>query len=302
MASLARTVLIRGALLAVGLPVVIVAVAAATFRLLNVGTHPLTFAGQTRRYLLHVPSHYDRGRAFPLVVSLHGAAMWPALMARTTQWDDLADRDTFFVAYPAGTGILPVWLLHAQNDEFIFALIDTVRAAYGIDTARVFVDGFSNGAGMAFALSCARPRRIAAVAAVAGAQLLPWEECADSTPVPLIAFHGTADPLAPYAGGKTWVTPRPLPNIASWVAAWARRNRCGSTPIDTAVAPDVTRRTYVACAPNAPVVFYTIRGGGHQWPGGRPMVERWLGPMSRTVDATSLSWTFFRDHPLRTPR
>ena len=49
--------------------------------------------------------------------------------------------------------------------------------------------------GMAFVLSCALSNRIAAVGLVASAQTLPFSWCGNSTPVPVIAFHGTDDPV-----------------------------------------------------------------------------------------------------------
>jgi polyhydroxybutyrate depolymerase len=133
---------------------------------------------------------------------------------------------------------------------------------------------------------------------VAAAQTLPWNWCTDHRPVPMIVFHGTADPMVPYNGGATWVAPRPFPAVATWAANWARRNRCGSNPVESAVTADVTRHEYTNCTDDAAVVFYTIRGGGHTWPGGEPMPEWFVGPTSRSIDATSQMWAFFRAHPL----
>ena len=67
------------------------------------------------------------------------------------------------------------------------------------------------------------------------------------------------------------------------------------------VAGDVTRIEYTDCADDAAVVLYTVKGGGHTWPGGKatPMVEWWVGATSRSIDATRLMWAFFREHPLR---
>jgi polyhydroxybutyrate depolymerase len=62
------------------------------------------------------------------------------------------------------------------------------------------------------------------------------------------------------------------------------------------VAADVTRLEYTNCANNAAVVLYTIRGGGHTWPGGKPMPEWLLGRTGRSIDATSQMWAFFREH------
>ena len=70
-------------------------------------------------------------------------------------------------------------------------------------------------------------------------------------------------------------------------------------PVDSLVAPDVVRRAYTGCAGDAAVVLYTIRGGGHTWPGGGPLPEWFVGTTSSSIDASSLMWEFFREHPLR---
>ena len=100
-------------------------------------------------------------------------------------------------------------------------------------------------------------------------------------------------------GGKVWMAPRPFPSVPTWVANWARRNRCDSIPVESMYARDVTRREYPHCAEDASVVFYTIRGGGHTWPGGKPMPGWIVGSTSNSVDATRVMWAFFRKHPLR---
>jgi polyhydroxybutyrate depolymerase len=151
---------------------------------------------------------------------------------------------------------------------------------------------------MAFVLSCALSDRIAAVGTVAAAQSLPWSWCTDHRPVPMIAFHGTADWIVPYNGGRSPVSPDLYPSVPTWTANWARRNRCGASPVDSVVAADVTRVEYTNCAEGAAVVLYTVRGGGHAWPGGKPMPEWMVGPTSRSIDATSQMWAFFREHRL----
>ena len=151
---------------------------------------------------------------------------------------------------------------------------------------------------MSFALSCTLSNRIAAVGMVAAAQTLPWRWCPDQRPVPMIAFHGTADPDVPYNGGSSWLSARPFPNVPGWAANWARRNRCDPNPIESTVASDVTRRAYGGCADGAAVVLYTVRGGGHTWPGGKPLPEWFVGRTTGSIDATGLMWAFFSEHPL----
>jgi polyhydroxybutyrate depolymerase len=151
---------------------------------------------------------------------------------------------------------------------------------------------------MAFVLSCTLSDRIAAVGLVASAQLLPWRWCTDQRPVPMIAFHGTADAQAPYRGGLVWIAPRPFPSIPTWAANWARRNRCGVKPIDSVVTTGVTRRTYTHCADDASVVLYTVWGGGHSWPSGEHFPEWFAGSTNKGIDASSLMWEFYQEHPL----
>jgi polyhydroxybutyrate depolymerase len=263
-------------------------------------------SGEQREYSLFVPRSYDPRTPVPLVISLPGAGLWGAAQEDISRWDEIAERERFIVAYPTGGKGGPR-AFHveetaglARDVRFITDLIATLRAAYNIDERRVYANGLSIGAGMSFVLSCTMRDRIAAVGMVSGAQLLRFDWCPDPRPVPMIAFHGTADPVAPYAGGRTWVAPVPFPNMTTWVANWARRNRCAPDPIDARVSANVTRRTYRSCEDNASVEFYTIADGGHDWPGGGGALPRWLcGPVSRGVDATTVMWEFLKAHPLR---
>jgi polyhydroxybutyrate depolymerase len=136
---------------------------------------------------------------------------------------------------------------------------------------------------------------------VAAAETLPWSWCEEHRPMPMIAFHGTTDPIIPYEGGHSLLAPGTFPDVQTWVSNWARRNRCAPATRDSLVAPDATRRDYTGCADSADVVLYTIRGGGHTWPGGKPLPKLFFGSTSRDVDATSEMWKFFRDRRLPIP-
>ncbi|RPJ39756.1 MAG: hypothetical protein EHM35_01525 [Planctomycetaceae bacterium] len=292
-------------LVLIGLPVALALVEAVSFFVLNRNNGTIVSSNQEREYLLYVPRSYDRNKPTPLVISMHGAGTWPALQMNLSRWNRLAEEQGFIVVYPSGTDFPRIW--HAQlpgagltaDVRFISELIDTLEATYHIDPSRIYADGLSNGGGMAFVLSCTLSDRIAAVGMVGSAQFLPWSWCTDQRAVPMIAFHGTADRVTPYHGGLSSVAPNPFPDIPTWVANWARRNRCAPTPVDSEVAPDVIRRTYANCADHADVVLYTVEGGGHSWPGGEPVPEWLCGPTSRSVDATRQMWAFFREHRLR---
>jgi hypothetical protein len=79
-----------------------------------------------------------------------------------------------------------------------------------------------------------------------------------------------------------------FPAVREFSASWAERNRCTANPVESTVAPDVTRLEYPDCAEGAAVVLYTLLGGSHTWPGGKPLPEWWVGPTSgRPATATS---------------
>src|SRR4051812_5035774 len=142
-----------------------------------------------------------------------------------SEWNRLADSQRFIVVYPSGTGTPRIW--HAgrgprlmKDVRFIADLIDKLEADYNIDPQRIYANGLSNGGGMSFVLSCTLSDRIAAVGLVAAAQTLPWSWCTDRRAVPMIAFHGTADPMVAYDGGASWTSPQPFPSVPKWAANW----------------------------------------------------------------------------------
>jgi poly(3-hydroxybutyrate) depolymerase len=77
--------------------------------------------------------------------------------------------------------------------------------------------------------------------------------------------------MVPYDGGPLGDPFNPVkpvfPAIGDFVANWAERNRCAASPVESPVAPDVTRLEYPDCAEGAAVVFHTIQGG-------RPLMAR----------------------------
>ena len=294
-----------GVLALLGVPLLLAVAEVASYAVVDLTDGAIVASYEERDNLLYVPAGYDRTTPTPLVLSMHGAGSYPAQHMNMSGWNRVADEEGVIVVYPSGAGFPRVF--EAQNpgpdlaaeSAFFSGLIDTVTAAYNIDASRIYANGLSNGGGMSFALSCTLSDRIAAVGVVAPALFLPWSWCTDQRAVPMMAFHGTADRLTPYHGGRSWVdTRQTFPDIPTWVAGWAQRNRCAPTPVDAEVAPDVVRRSYGDCADQADVVFYTIQGGGHTWPGGEPMPEWLAGTTTGSIDATRQLWAFYREHPM----
>lgn len=255
----------------------------------------LQSGGRARGYRLHVPSSYDSSQPTSLIIALHGYAAGPKSQERLSGLSDLADAEGFIVVYPEG---LPDrqgrkgWLSGPQaTDDVVFIrdLIDQLSSQLALDPARIYVTGMSNGGGMAHKLGCQLSDRVAAIAPVAGAYLYPV--CQPERPVPVVAFHGQADPVVPYGGGD------PLPAVEDWAAGWAARNGCGPTPAIVYQQGEVTGRGWNQCADGADVLLYTVEGGGHTWPGGGKMGQE-FGRITTDVDASAAMWAFFQEHSM----
>ncbi len=262
----------------------------------------LVSGGERRAYLLYIPPGYDPATPAPLVISIHGFAEWPAHQMQVSGWNELADEYGFLVVYPSGAGLPWRWRAGGPGTSpdvvFISDLIDRLAGQYNIDLSRVYANGLSNGGGMSYLLACKLSERIAAIGSVAGAYLLPLEQCNPARTVPMIVFHGTDDPIVPFTGGPSEAFDHNFPVIPEWVAGWADRNACREPPLDLPVQGDVSGIHYAHCADGAACMFYTIHGGGHSWPGGGSLPQFIVGSTNHDIRATRLMWKFFQQYTL----
>ncbi|MGI8709771.1 MAG: alpha/beta hydrolase family esterase, partial [Acidimicrobiales bacterium] len=192
---------------------------------------------------------------------------------------------------------------------FVDAMLDQIEADQCIDTSRIYSTGLSNGAFLSSTIACAMSDRIAAVAPVSG--LTFTEECRPERPVPVLTFHGTADPILLFNGGvgkrlgailagKTDDSPLPEANLEGdgypkAVRDWAEANGCKTTFEDEKVTDTVTERSY-DCPAKGAVVFDIVEGGGHTWPGTKFSIplEKIVGATDQTLDANDVLWKFFQ--------
>jgi polyhydroxybutyrate depolymerase len=276
---------------------------AVLFSILDKTNGKIMSSGLERTYLLYVPSSYDPAAPTPLVISLHGFVEWPAHQMQISGWNDLADEYGFIVVYPSGTKFPRRWQAGSRVGDttdplldviFISDLLDELESKYNIDSSRIYANGLSNGGGMSFLLGCMLSDRITAIGGVAGAYAFPLEECLPSRPVPMIAFHGTADPIVSYHGGLSGDNGFLFPDLPQWMAARAALNDCVSAPLELPASGEASGIRYSGCSQGADVVFYTIAGGGHAWPGGDPLPEWIVGYTSQDINATQVMWEFFR--------
>jgi len=194
---------------------------------------------------------------------------------------------------------------------FATATIERLVGEYGVDRARVYAVGFSAGGALVIRLVHAIPALLAGAALIAATQPVPENFLLDDAPpapLPLVAFHGTRDPLVPYRGGMAslWgFRPRGLglsaPATADYFAA---RNGITVAPESRRLAPHggngqtTVERTDYRQDGHAPVTLFTIHGGGHVVPGPK-RAPRIMGRSTDQLVAADEIAAFF---DLGTPR
>jgi polyhydroxybutyrate depolymerase len=291
------------------------------------GSHKLaiTVNGLERTYIVHVPATYRPQTPSPLVIMVHGgggtsrAAMWE------TGWAVKADKEGFLVVFPNAMARDParrssfasnpqLWndgsdrfypgQKAADDAGFIAAMLDDLAARFTLDERRIFLTGFSNGASMSFRVGAELSDRIAAIAPVAGA--LWFDPPKLPHPVPMCYITGAADPLNLIEGGvpklatgaSDRVRAKPKPPVRESILKWAKALGCAMTPVSVSDFNGVRTETYGSCSNGAEVVYITVDGLGHTWPGGRSLLpESMVGMTSDRINATDVIWDFFQKHP-----
>ncbi|MCV7092487.1 extracellular catalytic domain type 1 short-chain-length polyhydroxyalkanoate depolymerase [Mycobacterium interjectum] len=243
--------------------------------------HHIKVGGLDRSYRLYKPVGVPASA--PLVVVMHGYSGSARQVERDYQWDGLADSGKFLVAYPDGLG--RAWNVDGETccgrsgrdgvDDvgFIRAAVADIANNLGVDPAKVYATGMSNGAIMSFTLACTTDI-FAAIGPVAGTQL---NACRAPRPTSVMHIHGTTDRLVPYGGGQGFSVING-PSVPDVNAFWRNVDQCAA-PTATTSGP-VTTST-AGCAGGRSVVLVTVEGGGHEWP---PFASQAL-------------WQFFAAHP-----
>jgi polyhydroxybutyrate depolymerase len=212
-----------------------------------------------------------------------------------------ASRLGYLVATPdaqAGEWELSAPGARTADLDYVSALIADLSSRYCVDRGRVYAAGISLGSEFSAIVACTPGDHIAAVGLVAAEFLL--RPC--TGPVPVIAFHGTADPIVAYGSGATGAA---LPGVRvvgvlQNLAHWAALDGCRPVPRRLRPASMVVRRTWSGCRKGSAVVLYSVLGGGHTWPGSPITLSvGTFGATTHQIDATGLMVAFFDRHRLQ---
>jgi polyhydroxybutyrate depolymerase len=253
----------------------------------------------------------------PLLIVLHGRRRLEQPHATSRRLDELAAREGFVAAYPAGLEgrwnypsqvVQPSMAGSEPADDmgFVLRLIDTLVGERTADPMRIYASGTSNGAFLTYALMCHASERLAAAAAlIAGMFEAQMSACRPARAVPLLSIAGTNDMVVPYDG---WLYPTGrLASIAETMEHWRRLHGCtgqSATMLPQGEEADTTRIVqldWTGCARDGAVRLYRVQGGGHTLPSLQPpepaqgiSAER----RSTALETSVAVWSFLRQWSL----
>jgi polyhydroxybutyrate depolymerase len=179
----------------------------------------------------------------------------------------------------------------ATGDDFAFldAMEADVENDQCLDTAHIFLTGFSMGGYFAHQVGCMRPD-IRGVGPHSGGTH-DLSTCT-STHKPIIIFHGDSDPVIPDGCDDPNATNTPAGFTAS-ATAWAAKNGCGTT----VTTMDVTNGScayYQGCPADGQVALCIMKGMGHCWAGGA--ADGGIFSCPTYASATQLEWQFWKTY------
>lgn len=288
----------------------------------NMVLESLSHQGRTRTYYVYTPSSYQSGQPMPVVLAFHGGAGQGDTMAAKTGLNEVAQREGFIAVYPnsAQKSRGGRWndgrnssVINRDIDDvaFVGAILDRLSQERNIDSQRIYATGGSNGGFFTQRLACEMSNRIAAFASVSATLPTSLQStCNPRQGVPILMINGTADPFVPWQGGQVRIgAGGQVLSVPETVQFWRNRDGCSSTsrveqlPNIVSDGTEVTKAQYPGCRNRVRVVFYTVQGGGHGWPGSRSRRrgddEGPSGKISRNINASDVIWNFFKQQTLQ---
>jgi poly(hydroxyalkanoate) depolymerase family esterase len=264
----------------------------------------------SRAYKLYIPSGYT-GQALPLVVMLHGCTQSPEDFAAGTRMNELAEEQTFLVAYPAQTqaaNMSKCWNWFSASDQqrdqgepsLIAGITRQIMRDFPVEAGRVFIAGLSAGGAAAAVMGATYPDLYAAIGVHSGlacgaASDMPSAFAAmkqggppgsrrPGGSVPTIVFHGDRDTTVNPVNGDQ-------------VIAQAKAAADLRTTISRGEAPGgigYTRTLQADESGRSMLEHWVLHGVGHAWSGGSA-AGSYTEP--RGPDASREMMRFFLEQP-----
>lgn len=273
--------------------------------------YAIEFGGHKRLYRVHVPASYSPDTPVALVFALHGGGGNMDLQANDAYYGQIAqaEKDGYVVVFPNGYSRLPGGKLATWNagnccgaardkgsDDvgLVREIVRRLKTTLNVDPKRIYANGMSNGAMMAYRLACEASDVFTAIAAVAGTD--NTASCVPTKAVSVLQIHARDDEMVLFNGGagrdRTAVTD--FVSVPNSVAKWVRMNACSATPQRVLEVSGAYCDSYSPCKDGVEVKLCVTQAGGHSWPGGTKVLGGTAGSsVLSALSATSEIARFF---------
>ena len=259
----------------------------------GLSSQSMMYDNENREYLIYIPQNYNNNNSpMPILFAFHGFGGYSQYFINTADFRSLADQHNFIIVYPqalicnGGT----TWNTNppggdnkcSQDDiGFFGALLYELIGNYNIDSSRVFLTGYSNGADFSYSMACFQSSLITAIAPVSG--LMPMydsSECSPSHATSVLITNGTNDGSRPYDGIEGYMM-----SVDSTISYWAGYNNADSTP-EVITEGSVERYLYANGDNDTEAILLKVVNGGHDW------FDMTLGGLS----FEQIIWQFFSNN------
>jgi polyhydroxybutyrate depolymerase len=273
-----------------------------------------------RTFIAYLPEASSAATAVPLVYVFHGATQNGQWLYDATEYAKLADTENIAVVFPDGqdtssatsAGTLDPWSvtdgpglcgaggLVSNPNPADFAFLDAMKKDVlqdqCLDDKHVFATGFSMGGYFTHHIACDRAD-FRAAAPHSGGTMASLESC-KTQHMPIIIFHGNADPLIaagcddPKADAQVGFPPA--------ATLWAKKNGCKDTyqtvpQKGTVSGNDGQCYVYDGCPADGQVELCAFDSLQHAW-AGASVCEGCIGSGAGFASATKLEWEFFKTY------
>jgi polyhydroxybutyrate depolymerase len=276
-------------------------------------------SGSKRTFIAYLPQMANATQPLPFVYVFHGATQTGQQLYDMTEYAKLADSEGIAVVFPDGqgvsslssTGSLTPWSvtdgppvcgagtlvsnLNAVDFAFVDAIKTDLEQDQCIDDKHIYATGFSMGGYFTHHIACDR-MDFRAAAPHSGGTMAALSSCTTGH-MPIIIFHGTADPLI--AGSCDDPKLSSDPSFPPSATLWAEKNGCKPTyttiPANGTSGSNGTCYMYDGCPADGQVEMCSFQDMAHCW-AGAPVCPGCIGEGPNYASATKLQWEFFKKY------
>jgi len=217
--------------------------------------YSISVNGKSRQYNVKLPDRYDKDTPYKLIFTWHqlgGSAQKIVNGEDTSKGGALAYYGLPPLSNNSAIFVVPQGLNNGwgnaggEDITFFDSMVKTIEADLCVETSLRFSTGFSYGGAMSYAIACARPKVIRAVAVLSGGVLSGCSGGND--PVAYYGQHGTSDSVLNVSGGRQMRD------------KFVKNNGC--TPVSPEPQPGSTsvKTVYKGCKEGYPVTFVIHKG------------------------------------------